>query len=59
MHLLMSVFAGKGFFNRDAGLGQLLYESVVFVPGTARHILSGKDFDRALNAVILVDEVLH
>ena len=45
MHLLMSVFAGIGFLYGDAGLVRLLYESDVFAPGTARHILSGKDFD--------------
>ena len=59
MHLLMSVFAGIGFLYGDAGLEQLLHVSDVFALGTASYILSGQDFDRALKAVILVDEVLH
>ena len=42
----------------DGGLEQLLYESDVFAPGTARHILSGKDFDHAMKAAVMVDEAL-
>ena len=59
MHLLMSLFAGIGFLYGDTGLEQLLYESDVFATGTARHILSGKDFDRAMKADVMVDEALH
>lgn len=43
----------------DIGLKELLCESDVFAKNTAEHILSGKDFDRALRAVLMVDEVLH
>lgn len=58
MHLLMSVFAGIGHIYGDAGLKQLS-ESDVYAAGTVQMILSGKDFDRALMAFRLVDEVLH
>ena len=59
MHFLMSLFAGIGYLYGDMGLKNLLFESDVFAKGTAEHILSGKDFDRALRAMIMIDEVLH
>jgi hypothetical protein len=59
MHLLMSVFSAIGHLYGDAGLGQLLHESGVFAAGSVRQILSGKDFDRALYAMKLVDEALN
>ena len=59
MHFLMSVFAGIGFLYGDAGLKHLLYESDVYAKGTADHILSGKDYDRAMRALIMVDETLQ
>ena len=43
----------------ELGLKELLYESDVFAKQTAEHILSGKDFDRALRAILLVDEALN
>ena len=36
----------------------ILHESEVFAPGTARQILGGKDFDRGLHGLLLVDEPL-
>jgi hypothetical protein len=42
----------------DAGLQSLLHESGVFAAGTAQHILSGKDFDRAMRGLRIVDEAL-
>ena len=59
MHFLMACFSGIGFLYGEIGLKELLYESDVFAKGTADHILSGKDFDRASRAVLMVDEVLH
>ena len=59
MHFLMSCFAGIGFVYGELGLKELLYESDVFAKNTAEHILSGKDFDRALRAVLIVDEALN
>ena len=59
MHFLMACFSGIGFLYGEIGLKELLYESDVFAKGTADHILSGKDFDRALRAILMVDEVLH
>ena len=59
MHFLMSVFAGVGFLYGDAGLKNLLFESDVYAKGTADHILSGKDYDRAMRALLMVDEVLQ
>jgi hypothetical protein len=58
MHLPMSIFAGIDHLYGDAGLQHLLHESGVYAPGSAQHILSGKDFDRALRALKLVDEAL-
>lgn len=48
MHFLMGVFGGIWCIYGDAGLKHLLVESDVFAKNTADHILSGKDFDRAL-----------
>lgn len=59
MHFLMSCFSGIGFVYGDIGLKELLCVSGVFAKNTDEHILSGKDFDRALRAVLMVDEVLH
>ena len=58
MHLLMSVFAGIGCIYGDAGLRQLLHESGVFAMGTVQQMLTGKDFDRALRGLRLVDDAL-
>ena len=58
MHLLMSVISGIGFLYADAGLELLLHESNVFAAATSHHLLAGKDFDRGLYALKLVDEVL-
>ncbi len=59
MHLLMSVFAAIGQLYGDAGLRLLLQDSGVYAAGTTDQILKGKDFDRALRAFKLVDEVLN
>ena len=59
MHFLMSVFSGIGFLYGEAGLRQLLQESGVFAAGSTQQILSGKDFDRAIYGLKLVDEVLN
>ena len=59
MHFLMSVFAVVGFLYGDAGLKNLLFESDVYAKGTADHILSGKDYDRAMRAMLMVGEVLQ
>ena len=59
MHLLMSVMAGIGHLYGNAGLQQLLHDSGVYAAGTAQRILLGKDFDRGLHAMKLIDDVLH
>ena len=59
MHLLMAVMAAIGHLYGDAGLFHLLHDSGSFGPGAAQEILSGRDFDRGLYAMKLVDEVLH
>jgi hypothetical protein len=59
MHLLMSVFSAIGYLYGDAGLKQLLHESGVYAAGTVECMFSGKDFDRALRGLRLVDEVLN
>lgn len=58
MHFLIAVFSGIGTLYGDAGLRQLLYESGVFAAGTVQQMLAGKDFDRALYGLKLVDEAL-
>ena len=58
MHLLMSVIAGIGHLYGDAGLNNLLHESGVFAPRTVDHMLSGKDFDKVLYGLKLVEEAL-
>ena len=59
MHLLMAVMAAIGHLYGSAGIHQLLHDSGVFAAGTAHQILAGKDFDRGLYALKLVDEVLN
>lgn len=59
MHFMMSVFGAIGHIYDDAGLKQLMVECDVFARLTADHILSDKDFDRALRAIIMIDEVLN
>ena len=59
MHLLMAVMAAIGHLYGSAGIHQLLHDSGVFAAGTAHQILAGKDFDRGLYAIKLVDEVLN
>ena len=49
----MSCFAGIGFVYGELGLKELLFESDVFAKNTAEHILSGKNFDRALKLSLL------
>ena len=44
----------------DASLKQLMVKSDVFARLTSDRLLSGKDFvDRALRAIIMIDEVLN
>lgn len=57
MHLLMSVFAAIGYLYGE-GLNDLLVESGVFASATVNQMLSGKDFDRAIYGLKLVDESL-
>ena len=59
MHLLMSYIASIGYLFGDAGLKQLLHESDVFAAGTVNNMLSGKDFDRAIYGLHLIDEAFH
>ncbi|XP_053373036.1 uncharacterized protein LOC123541526 [Mercenaria mercenaria] len=58
MHFLMAVFAGVGFLYGEAGLRELLSDSEVFAGNTVKQILAGKDFDRGISALLMVDEVL-
>ncbi len=58
MHLRMSFFAGIGYLYGEAGLKHLLSESGVYAKGTVQHMLTGKDLDRAICGVELVEEVL-
>ena len=55
----MCTMAAIGHLYGSAGLCRLLYGSGVYAPATAGHILIGKDFDRGLRAIKLVDEVMN
>ena len=59
MHFLMSVLGGIGCIYGDADIKDMMVESDVFAKLTAEHILSGKDFDRSLRAILMIDEVLN
>ena len=59
MHLMIAVMAGVGKLYGNAGLEQLLQDSGVFAAGTVQQILNGRDFDRGLYAMKLLDEVLY
>lgn len=59
MHFLISCFPGIGFVYGDIGLKELLYEFGVFAKNTVNIFFPGKDFDRALRAVLLVNDVLN
>lgn len=59
MHLLMSIFSAIGYLYGDAGLKQLLHESGVYAAGSVQQMLTGKDFDRALRGLRMVDEALN
>ena len=59
MHLLMSYIASVGNLYGDAGIKHLLHESGVFAAGTVNQMLAGKDFDRILRGLYLINEVMH
>ena len=59
MHLFMAVTAAIGHLYGSTGLSNLLYDSDVFAAGTAQQILSGRDFERGLYAMKLLDEVVN
>jgi len=56
MHLLMSTIAAIGHLYGDAGLKPLPHGSGMFIAGSVHRILAGKDFDRALYALKLIDQ---
>ena len=58
MHFFMCVMAAIGWLYGDAGLQALLSESGVFAAASANNIISGKDVDRGMYALQLVEEVL-
>ena len=58
MHLLMSVISGVGYLYGDAGLTNLLVDSVVFTSRKVDHMLSGRDFDTTLYGLKLLEEAL-
>ena len=55
----MAVTAAIGHLYGNTGLSNLLYDSDVIAAGTAQQILSGRDFDRGLYAMKLLDEVFN
>ena len=54
----MPVTAATGYLYGDIGLSSLLHESGVFAPDTVKHMLSGKDFDKAIYGLKLVETSL-
>ena len=59
MHILISGIAAVGNIYGDAGIRNLLHESGEYACGTTHQMLAGKDFDRGVAGLNLVDEVLH
>jgi len=58
MHFVMSILAGIGAVYGDAGLRSLLVDSGLFASGTVSNILTGKDFEKAVFAMKVIDEAL-
>lgn len=58
MHLIMSFIAGVGHLYGDTGLKNMLFESGVYAAGTTEHMLTGKDYDRAVRGLLLIEETL-
>lgn len=52
----MSVFSAVGYLYGDAGLKDLFHKSGVFAARTVNMMLAGKDFDKAMYGLKLVDE---
>ena len=58
MHLLMSIQAGVGHIYGDIGLRDMLVHSKVYAAGTVDHMFKGKDYDRMMRALKLLDQAL-
>ena len=58
MHPVICTVSGIGHLYGDAGLRSLMSESEDFAALSVHKILTGKDFDRALYGLKLVDEAL-
>ena len=56
MHHLMAGYASVGHSFGEAGLGELLVESDVYIVGRVQQNLSEKEFDKVLREFQLVDE---
>ena len=56
---VLEITLSRSHLYGSAGLQHLLSDSGVFAAGTAQQILRGKDFDRGMYAMKLIDEVLH
>ena len=58
MHIMMSLMAAVGHIYGDAGIRLLLQDSGVYAAGTLQQTLAGKDYDRGIRSLKLIDEVL-
>jgi hypothetical protein len=58
-HTLSCFIAAIGKLWGDAGLKDLLVESSVYASGTVKLMLNGKEFNRAVRALILAYETLR
>lgn len=58
MHLIFAVLGGVGYLYGSAGLSKLLTDSGTYAAGSVGQIIAGKDFERGIQALKYVDEVL-
>ena len=56
---MISLFGGIGYIYGDAGLKDIMAESNILAKFKAERVLSGKDFDKARRAILMIDEVLN
>lgn len=58
MHLLFAVLGGVGYLYGSAGLAKLLTDSGTYATGSVAQIIAGKDFERGIQSLKYVDEVM-
>ena len=54
MHLLMAGFASIDYHHGEAGLRELSFESDVSVVGSLKQTVYGKEYDKAIQVVVII-----